>query len=157
MRKILFASIALASLASATFAFDALAAAPDASQMQLVQERHAVMLEAHLAAMKAGLKLSAEQEKNWPAFEAAIRDAEKARADRWRLARARMSEGERPSPLERMTMMADHLQKMGAQLQAVAEAGKPLYDSLTDEQKRSFGPLMHEFKLRGGHRDARAH
>lgn len=54
-------------------------------------------------------------------------------------------------------MMADHLQKMGAQLQAVAEAGKPLYDSLTDEQKRDFGPLMHEFKLRGGHRDARTH
>jgi hypothetical protein len=157
MRKILFASIALASLASATFAFDALAATPDAGQMQLMQERHALMLEAHLAAMKAGLKLTAEQEKNWPAFEAAIRDAEKARADRWRQARARMSEGERPSPLERMTMMADHLQKMGAQLQAVAEAGKPLYDSLNDEQKRDFGPLMHEFKLRGGHRDARTH
>ena len=157
MRKILFASIALASLASATFAFDALAAAPDAAQMELMQQRHAVMLEAHLAAMKAGLKLTAEQEKNWPAFEAAIRDAEKARADRWRQARARMSQGERPSPLERMTMMADHLQKMGAQLQAVAEAGKPLYDSLTDEQKRDFGPLMHEFKLRGGHRDARTH
>jgi LTXXQ motif family protein len=157
MRKVLFASVVLASFMNAGFAFDVLAEAPDASQMQLMQERHAVMLEAHLAAMKAGLRLTAEQEKNWPAFEAAIRDAEKARADRWRQARERMSQGERPSPIERMTMMADHLQKMGAQLQIVADAGRPLYDSLTDAQKSVFGPLMREFKLRGGHQDGRTH
>ena len=33
------------------------------------------MLDAHLAGLKAGLKLTAEQEKNWPAFETAIREA----------------------------------------------------------------------------------
>jgi hypothetical protein len=151
MRKLLLASVAAAGLASSTLALNAIAAAPDAAQMQGMQERHAVMLDAHLAAMKAGLKLTAEQEKNWPAFESAIRDAEKARADRWRQARDRMSQGERPSPIERMTMMSEHLQKMGAQLQMVANASKPLYDSLTDAQKRDFGPLMRDFRLRGPH------
>jgi zinc resistance-associated protein len=151
MRKFLLASVAIAGLASSTFAPNAFAAsgdAPDMAQIQRMQERHAVLLDAHLAAMKAGLKLTDEQAKNWPAFEAAIRDAEKARADRWRQARERMASGDRPSPIERMTIMSDHLQKVAAQLQQVADAGKPLYDSLTDAQKRDFGPLMRDFRLR---------
>ncbi len=157
MRKFLLASVAIAGLAGSTFAVNAFAApgdqptAPNAAVMQRLQERQAVMLDAHLAAMKAGLKLTDEQAKSWPAFEAAIRDAEKARADRWRQAQDRMSQGERPSPIERMTMMSEHLQKMGEQLKVVADAAKPLYDSLTDAQKRDFGPLMSEFKLRGRH------
>ena len=40
---------------------------------------------------------------------------------------------------------------MGEQLKMVADAAKPLYDSLSDAQKSDFGPLMHEFKLRGPH------
>ena len=48
-----------------------------------------------------------------------------------------------------MTIMSEHLQKMGAQLQIVADASKPLYDSLTDAQKRDFGPLIREFRPRG--------
>lgn len=157
MRKFLLASVAIAGLASSTFAVNGFAApgdapaAPDAAEMQRMQERHAAMLDAHLAAMKAGLKLTAEQEKNWSAFESAIRDAEKARADRWRQAQERMSSGERPSPIERMTIMSEHLQKMGEQLKLVADAGKPLYDSLTDAQKRDFGPLMRGFGLRRRH------
>jgi hypothetical protein len=151
MRKLLLAAVAIAALAGATFPPGALAAAPDLAQIQRMQENHALMLDAHLAAMKAGLRLTPDQEKNWPAFEAAIRDAEKARADRWRQARERMSQPERPSPIERMTMMADHLQKMGAQLHLVADASRPLYDSLTDAQKQDFGALMREFHLRGRH------
>ena len=151
MRKLFLAAVAIAGLAGATFPSGAFAAAPDLAQIQRMQESHALMLDAHLTAMKAGLKLTPDQEKNWPAFEAAIRDAEKARADRWRQARERMSQAERPSPIERMALMADHLQKMGAQLQLVADAGRPLYDSLTDAQKQDFGPLMREFHLRGRH------
>jgi hypothetical protein len=58
------------------------------------------------------------------------------------------SAGERPSPIDRMSMMADHIEKTAAELRKVAEAGKPLYDSLTDTQKKEFGPLMREFKPR---------
>jgi zinc resistance-associated protein len=38
--------------------------------------------EARLAALKAGLTLTPEQEKNWPAFEQAARDMAKQRAER---------------------------------------------------------------------------
>lgn len=157
MRKFLLASLAVAGLAGSTFALNAFAApgdgptARDAARMERMLERQSVMLDAHLAGMKAGLKLTAEQEKNWPAFESAIRDAAKARADRWRQARERMAHGERPSPIERMTIMSEHLQKMAEQLKMVADASKPLYDSLTDAQKRDFGPLMREFRPRGPH------
>jgi zinc resistance-associated protein len=157
MRKLLLASVAIASVAGSTFVLDVSAAlgdqpvVPYAAELQRSQERHAVLLDAHLAAMKAALKLTAEQEKYWPAFEAAVRDAEKARADRWGHARERMETGDRPSPIERMTIMSAHLQSMGTQLKAVADASKPLYDSLTDGQKRDFGPLMRDFKPRGQH------
>jgi zinc resistance-associated protein len=152
MRKFLLASVAVVGLAGSTFALNAFAASGDTpamAQMQRMQERHAVMLDAHLAAMKAGLKLTDEQAKYWPAFESAIRDAETARADRWRQARERMAQGEPPSPIERMTIMSEHLQKTAEQLKAVADAGKPLYDSLTDAQKHDFGPLMRDLRLRG--------
>src|SRR5215468_2512635 len=39
--------------------------------------------EARLAALKAGLLLTPEQEKNWPAFEQAARDYGKVRMDRF--------------------------------------------------------------------------
>ena len=153
MRKFLLASVAIAGLASSTFARTRspppATPAPDMAQMQQMQERHALMLDAHLAAMKAGLKLTGEQEKNWPAFQAAIRDAEKARADRWRQARERMAQ--RRAPLADRAH-DDHVRaspRMAAQLQIVADASKPLYDSLTDAQKRDFGPLMRDFKMGG--------
>ena len=152
MKNVLLACVAIAGLASAGFAPAAFAAGgPDATQIERMQQRHALLLDAHLAAMKAGLNLSEAQARNWPAFEAAIRDAEKSRAERWRQARDRMATGEAPSPIERMTIMAGHLEKMAGQLQRVADAGKPLYESLDDGQKRDFGPLMREFRL-GGHR-----
>ena len=85
MRRLLFASFAVVGLASSTFASNAFAApgdAPDMAQIERLQERHALLLDAHLAAMKAGLKLTDEQAKNWPAFETAIREAERgARID----------------------------------------------------------------------------
>ncbi|MGA2045919.1 MAG: Spy/CpxP family protein refolding chaperone [Roseiarcus sp.] len=148
MKKLLFACVAVAGLAGAASAPGAAAAgSPDAAQIERMQHQHALLLDAHLAAMKAGLNLTADQEKNWAPFEAAIREAERARADRWRQAHERMAQGERPSPIERMSIMAGHLEKMAAQLQAVADAGKPLYDSLGEAQKRDFVPLMREFRL----------
>jgi zinc resistance-associated protein len=151
MRKLVLASVAIAGLAGSTFAPGAFAASadnalPSAAEIQHIQERQSVLLDAHLAGMKAGLKLNGEQAKTWPAFESAIRDAAKARSDRWTQARERMAQGERPSPIERMTIMADHIEKSAADLRKVIEASTPLYASLDDAQKRDFGPLMREFK-----------
>ena len=159
MRKFILVSVAIAGLASSTFGLNALAASGDqptapngaelkrmAAELQSMQERQSVLLDEHLADMKAGLKLTDEQAKNWPAFELAVRDAAKGKAERWRQARELIERGERPSPIERMSTMADHLEKSGAELRTVVAAAKPLYDSLTDAQKQDFGRLMREFK-----------
>ena len=89
MRKLLLASAAIAGLAVSIFAPSAFAASgagaamPSAADIQRIEERQSVLLDAHLAGMKAALKLNEEQAKNWPAFKSAIRDAAKARWDRW--------------------------------------------------------------------------
>src|SRR5436190_18371592 len=54
-------------------------------------EDAAAFTDAHIAALKAGLKLTPEQEKNWPAVEAAIRDLAKDRADRMKARMERMA------------------------------------------------------------------
>ncbi len=152
MRKYWASSLAVAGFAVSMLSQGAHAApasnagVPSAAEIQQIQQRNGVLLDAHLAAMKAGLALNEKQAALWAPFEAAIRDAAKARGDRWLQARERMSAGERPSPIERISMMADHLDHNAAELRKVAEAGKPLYDSLDDTQKRNFGPLMQELK-----------
>lgn len=124
---------------------------PSAAELQLAEDSEAALLEAHLASMKIGLQLNDDQMKSWPAFEAAIRDAAKARWTRTKDARDRMNQGERPTPIERMNIMADHLEKSAADLRKVASASQPLYASLNDTQKHSFGPLMREFRPKDRH------
>jgi len=157
MKKLLLAAVAAAGIAGSTFAYNAYAAnePPNAARMQQMQEERAAMLDARLAGFKAGLKLTADQEKFWTPFESAIRDAAKARMDAMQQMREKMSQkgAERPSPIDHMQMMSDHMSKMASELKLVADAGKPLYDSLNEAQKRNFGPLMHELMQPpgGGH------
>ena len=148
MKKFVVAALAVAALGGSALALGAAAAPGDPPPPGDAREAGGFMLDAHLAGMKAGLKLNAEQAKTWPAFESAIRDAAKARSDRWTQARERMAQSERPSPIERMTIMADHIEKGAAELRKVIEASTPLYASLDDAQKRDFGPLMRELKPR---------
>jgi hypothetical protein len=45
-------------------------------------EDRAAFVDARIAALKAGLELTADQTKNWPAFEQALREMAKLRAER---------------------------------------------------------------------------
>src|SRR5262249_60245872 len=56
-------------------------------QMRMAPEDRAAFVDARIAAVHAGLKLNADQEKLWPPVEAAVRDFAKLRIDR---ANARM-------------------------------------------------------------------
>src|SRR5450631_3866055 len=57
-------------------------------QMRMNPEDRAAFTDARIAAVKAGLKLNADQEKLWPPVETAVRDFAKLRIDR---ANARMN------------------------------------------------------------------
>ena len=147
MRKVVLTSFAAAFLATLGVSHFALAAAGDPPPPPAMGSHmdHGFMLDAKLAGMKAALKLTADQEKLWTPFEAAVRDIAKANEEQWRKMREmRDAEkpGERPSPIEHMLMMSDHLTQGAAELKQVADAAKPLYDSLDDGQKHHFGPLL---------------
>ena len=94
--------------------------------------------EARLAALKAGLTLTPEQEKNWPAFEQAARDMAKQRAERISAMRNR---GSSEDPVERLRKRATALSDTGAALKKLADATDPLYKSLDENQKRRFAIL----------------
>jgi len=91
--------------------------------------------DARVAALKAGLELTPEQEKNWPAVEAAIRDMAKARADR---VAARANEQPPSDPVECLHRRAERLGTVAAGLKKLADAEEPLYKSLDDAQKQRF-------------------
>jgi zinc resistance-associated protein len=100
--------------------------------------------DARIAALKAGLALSAEQEKNWPAFEQAARDFQKLRLDRLSAGVEARRNGQprtTSDPVERMDRRATAMAETGAALKKLADASKPLYSSLDDNQKRRFTVL----------------
>src|SRR5271166_2027905 len=84
--------ILLGTLAAAAISLSALTAASGQSDQQPSREermQHRIadreaLLDARLGGMKAGLKLTADQEKLWGPFETAVRDAAKARMENMR-------------------------------------------------------------------------
>lgn len=100
---------------------------------QLSDTDRQALLSARLAAAKAALLLTPEQEKLWPPVESAIRDGMKLRQD-WR---ARIEkEGVAANPVDRMKRMGEMASARGAAMTKLADAAAPLYASLTDDQKR---------------------
>lgn len=89
--------------------------------------------DARIAALHAGLKLNADQEKTWPAFEQALRELTQLRTDRF-------ARDQQPSsdPFIRLQRLADALSMRGAILKRLADTLAPLYQSLDDGQKRRF-------------------
>jgi hypothetical protein len=110
--------------------------------------------DARIAALHAGLQLNADQEKNWPAVESALRDMSKQRVDRF----AARKDAQRPAdPIERLNRRADAIEQRGAALKKLADAAGPLYNSLDDAQKHRFTVLARLGGERSGHWRARHH
>jgi hypothetical protein len=146
MNKLFFSAVAAAAFATLPLAVGAVQAqTPMASPMA----DQGFMLDARIAGMKAALKLTPEQEKLWPPFETAIRNAHKMRMEEMTAHREGMSGAEPPSPIAMMTAMADHMEKMAQEMKKVAEAAKPFYDSLDATQKAHFGPLLRMLRAHG--------
>src|SRR5271163_5149757 len=98
----------------------------------------AAYTDARIAALKAGLELTPDQAKNWPAFEQALREMAQLRIARKQAREARQQQGQNQTPttpLERLPRRADNMIKASAVLKHIAETGTPLYMSLTDAQK----------------------
>ena len=101
--------------------------------------------DARIAALKAGLELTPDQAKNWPAFEQALRDMAQLRMERRQAREAAEQQQSQtpPAPFERLAKRADNLSKTGAALKRIADTGAPLFQSLDDAQKHRFKMLAH--------------
>jgi hypothetical protein len=114
--------------------------------------------DARIAGLKAGLKLTPEQEKNWPVVETAIRDLAKARFDRMQARREARRDGDRNrDPIERLRQRADQMAANAAGLKKLADASEPLYKSLDDAQKRRLMVLTRQAMRGGDWRGPRGH
>src|SRR5260370_25787432 len=88
--------------------------------------------EARLAALKAGLMLTPEQAKNWPAFEQAARDLAKARVDR---ISAMRNAPPSDDPFERLRQRTPAPSDTGAALKQLADSTETPYNRLDENQK----------------------
>ncbi len=135
-------------LTLASFVGGSFAVADDSAQQQarFSPEDRAAFLDARIAALKAGLELNADQEKNWAPLESAMRDLAKQRAARFAAWRERREQGDNENaevnPIDRLSRVSERLSARAADLQMLAAAAKPLYDSLDDSQKRRFAVLF---------------
>jgi len=99
-----------------------------------------MILDAKLAGIKATLKLKPDQEKLWGPFQTAVQDSAKDRiADMQKM--MEMRQNGHMSPVELLDTWSDNLSKAAADMRKVADAAKPLYDSLDDTQKHDFAML----------------
>jgi hypothetical protein len=144
MRKHLLIAAAAAALLLPVLSSGAYAEPPkqeDGAQWKLSDEDRAALVDAKVAGLKAGLKLTPAQEKNWPAVETAIRERAKAHMGEW--AEKREEHEGRHDLIEGMQRHAKEMEARAAQLTKFSEAVKPLYASLDEGQKHRLVVMLH--------------
>jgi hypothetical protein len=111
-------------------------------RMHMSPEDRLAFVDARIAAVKAGLKLTPDQEKTWPAIESAVRDFAKQRIEN---ANASMAKPEpaQDDPVARLRARADKMAATAAGLKRIADAADPLYKTLDEGQKRRLAFLTH--------------
>ena len=119
MKTALSAIAIVTALTLAPFVGGSFAVADDSAQREdhgrFSPEDRAAFLDARIAALKAGLELNAEQEKNWAPLESAMRDLAKQRAERfaaWRERRDDNQDGDAEiSPVDRLARASERLKR----------------------------------------------
>ena len=96
-------------------------------------------VEARTARIKADLRLTPDQEKNWPGFESVMHAIGMKRADRMIAFRAeRGQQRQQADVIEHLNRQASVLGERAADVKSLADAAQPLYASLDEQQKRRF-------------------
>jgi hypothetical protein len=154
MKKLILASVAVLVLAGSTAVYAQ--HRPwwyNHVHSRMNPEDRAAFADARIAAVKAGLKLTPDQDKLWPPVEAAVKDFAKLRVDR---ANARMKAWRdddsltQVDPVTRLRDRADAMATTSAALKKIADAADPLYKTLDDGQKRRLAVLTHMDGRHGG-------
>jgi zinc resistance-associated protein len=121
------------------------AGSPAAPSNTPTPEDVAALSDARLAALKIGLKLKPDQEKNWTSFETTIRDLAKQRQERFaQFVKDRQNPPKAPAagPGDVLRIRAKSMTQAAGDLTRYADAIDPLYKTLDDDQKRRMLVLM---------------
>jgi hypothetical protein len=153
MKKVVLAGVAALAIAGSTAVY-AQHRPWHHHHVRMNPEDRAAFADARIAAVKAGLKLTPDQDKLWPPVETAVRDFAKLRIER---ANARMQarkdgDAERPKvdPVTRLHQRADNMATTAAALKKIADAADPLYKTLDEGQKRRLAVLTRMESRFGG-------
>jgi hypothetical protein len=121
------------------------------SQRGFSREDASRFLEARIAAIKAGLKLSADQERLWTPVEEALRSSGNQRLARMEQRRSAGGQ-ERPSPdlMQRLETRGALMTENALRASSLATALRPLWDTLSEDQKRIAPRLMRGIGGMGG-------
>ncbi len=123
---------------------------------KMTPEDRAALMQARvtgrLAEAKALLKLTPDQEKLWTPLESAIRDQASAGAARMTAMMEKMKarEAKPADPIERLQFAAEAASQRADGLKKILAAAQPFYSSLSDEQKKHVGTIMHFGHRMGG-------
>ena len=150
MNKLIVAGAAVLAIAGSTAVY-AQYRPEHRFHMRMNSDDMSAFADARIAAVKAGLRLTPDQEKMWPAVEAAVRDFARQRIDR---SRASGDRRELDDPLARLRDRADAMAATATGLKKIVDAADPLYKTLDDSQKRRLAVLTRMGRGGGwGHRD----
>ncbi|ABD88773.1 Spy/CpxP family protein refolding chaperone [Rhodopseudomonas palustris] len=154
MKKALLAGAAVLVLAGSTAVYAQHRPWFDHHQTRMNPEDRAAFADAKIAAVKAGLKLTPDQEALWPPVEAAVKEFSKLRIDRANARMKAMRDDDAPKldPVTRLRDRAGAMADTAAALKKIADAADPLYKTLDDGQKRRLAVLTHDGgRFGGGH------
>jgi hypothetical protein len=96
-----------------------------------------------IARMKADLRLTVDQEKNWPGIETALRDLGQRRADRQVAVRAEVAKKDgHDDVIASLNRWSGALSDRSADMKKLADAAQPLYAGLDEQQKMRFSQAL---------------
>ena len=151
MKKTLIAGVAALALFGAQAAYAQQQPAPESAmpgQHRFSPADLKAFTDAKVAGLKAGLELTADQEKNWAPVEQAMRAMSEARQAR----RAKMREqAETEDGIAKLRARAEAMEQRAADLKKLADAAEPLYRTLSDDQKHRLHILVRMMMHHHGH------
>ena len=166
MRSNLAVILALGTVTASAIALNAPSGRADPSAFSAPKQKHefsdddrAAFLDARIAALHAGLKLSPEQERLWPGVESGMRTAAQGAMESYQKFKDAPAGG---NLVDLIRQRGENAVVRGQNLQAIANAAAPLYAALTEEQRRRLPVLIrgltrqlfrHHFAMMGNNRE----
>ena len=135
MAKLAIAGLVVLGIASAAPVHAQVAPFSGPAQGQITEADLKAITERRIDVVKAALQLTPDQQKHWPAIEAAIRSRADARRTRLVQLAGYANDKTERSPLDLLRDRADALSARGAALKKLVDAWQPLYATLDNAQR----------------------